>query len=83
MLRLHDNLKRSTQSVPEIIKLVFGQRGLAKPKDMTDLVLKDKSLNEFQQQAVRFTLGSPHLALIHGPPGELHKKKILVYISFK
>ncbi|KAG2210292.1 hypothetical protein INT47_003277 [Mucor saturninus] len=72
LIRLQNDLTKGAKIVPELIKLVFGQRRLAEPKDMSSLVIKDESLNAYQQQAVRFTLGSPHLALIHGPPGVSH-----------
>ncbi|QRV98888.1 DNA polymerase alpha subunit A [Ceratobasidium sp. AG-Ba] len=34
-----------------------------------DFSFKDEHLNESQQEAVRFALQSPEIALIHGPPG--------------
>ncbi|KAI1613162.1 P-loop containing nucleoside triphosphate hydrolase protein [Exophiala viscosa] len=34
-----------------------------------DLVFSDPTLNPSQQDAIRFALSSPEIALIHGPPG--------------
>lgn len=71
MARLQNDLRDGKKNVPEIIKLLFGQKQLSVPKDMSETVIKDKSLNDYQQQAVRFTLGAQDLALIHGPPGKI------------
>ncbi|KAI8075733.1 P-loop containing nucleoside triphosphate hydrolase protein [Thamnidium elegans] len=46
----------------------------SKPKEIKNLKIFDKTLNEDQQEAVRFVLGSPEISLIHGPPatGKTH-----------
>ena len=42
--------------------------------EIRDLDFVDKTLNESQQDAVRFALASPEVALIHGPPGVTSSK---------
>src|SRR5690606_32983780 len=45
--------------------------GLSAPDPATDVNVEyfDEGLNDSQKAAVKFALGSPQLALIHGPPG--------------
>lgn len=39
------------------------------PPPTSKVVLMDPSLNDSQEDAIRFALASPEVALIHGPPG--------------
>ncbi|EXJ77147.1 hypothetical protein A1O3_10305 [Capronia epimyces CBS 606.96] len=39
------------------------------PERAKDIVFYDPTLNASQQDAIRFALSSPEIALIHGPPG--------------
>ncbi len=46
--------------------------GMAPPSErvlVQDISFFDQSLNPSQQEAIRFALGSPEVACIHGPPG--------------
>lgn len=51
---------------------LLGQKNLA-PRENDGLVVDyfDKNLNEYQKDAVKFSLGSSIISLIHGPPGML------------
>lgn len=60
--------------ISDLVKVLFGQKKLSIPKEMNEIIILDESLNDIQKQAVRFTLGSPELSLIHGPPGKVYIK---------
>lgn len=59
------------QEAPRLIQVLFGQKTLSKPNEQQQRSVKfyNKDLNEDQKEAVRFSLTSPEVALIHGPPG--------------
>lgn len=38
----------------------------------------DVSLNESQEEAVKFSIGSPEVALIHGPPGKIQEMFLVI-----
>jgi DNA polymerase alpha-associated DNA helicase A len=57
----------------EVSKLMQVLLGLTKPSEkrtVLDLTYFDTSLNDSQKEAVKFSLESPEVACIHGPPGE-------------
>lgn len=60
------------QEPPKLIQVLFGQRTLGKPNEQQQRSIKfyNNDLNEDQKEAVRFSLTSPEVALIHGPPGK-------------
>lgn len=60
--------KRCNEGGSNLINVLLGETNPSIPSKV-DLKLFDESLNESQQEAVRFALGSPEIALIHGPPG--------------
>lgn len=51
--------------------LIYGGRSAEpfEPQPLAAHEYFDRGLNEVQQEAVRFALAAPELALIHGPPG--------------
>ncbi|KAI9273569.1 AAA domain-containing protein [Sporodiniella umbellata] len=69
MLKALDLLeKRFNEGGSNLIHVLLGESNPSRPSKV-DIGLFDDSLNESQQEAVRFALGSPEVALIHGPPG--------------
>ncbi|KAG9046389.1 hypothetical protein FS837_004521, partial [Tulasnella sp. UAMH 9824] len=52
-----------------LIEVLVGKRPPSQPIPLEDLQFMDPSLNPSQQEAVRFALEAPEIALIHGPPG--------------
>ncbi|KAG8921469.1 hypothetical protein FRC00_008611, partial [Tulasnella sp. 408] len=52
-----------------LIEVLVGKRPPSQPVPLEDLQFMDPSLNPSQQEAVRFALEAPEIALIHGPPG--------------
>ncbi|KAI9319809.1 P-loop containing nucleoside triphosphate hydrolase protein [Dichotomocladium elegans] len=50
-------------------QVLLGQKDPSRPENLPDLVFFDDTLNESQKNAVRFAIGSPEIALVHGPPG--------------
>jgi DNA polymerase alpha-associated DNA helicase A len=74
MNRLH---KFSDQEYTPFMRVLFGQASPTPlPSDLNDpsnalhkLEWNDPSLNDSQQEAIRFALASREVALIHGPPG--------------
>ncbi|KAH7380415.1 P-loop containing nucleoside triphosphate hydrolase protein [Phaeosphaeria sp. MPI-PUGE-AT-0046c] len=69
--------KFSDQEYTPFMRVLFGQASPTPlPSDLNDpsnplhkLEWTDPSLNESQQEAIRFALASREVALIHGPPG--------------
>ncbi|KAH9854233.1 P-loop containing nucleoside triphosphate hydrolase protein [Lenzites betulinus] len=58
--------------LPKMTPLVRVLMGMTAPSErvpVKDLKFFDPSLNASQQEAIRFAIGSPELACIHGPPG--------------
>lgn len=58
--------------LPNMTPLVRVLMGMEPPSDrvqVKDIKFFDQSLNPSQQEAIRFALGSPEVACIHGPPG--------------
>ncbi|KAI8646939.1 P-loop containing nucleoside triphosphate hydrolase protein [Parasitella parasitica] len=60
--------KRCEEGGSSLINVLLGQSDLSNTSP-TDIDFFDQTLNESQKEAVRFALGSPEVALIHGPPG--------------
>lgn len=56
-------------SMNPLIEVLVGKRPPSPPVPLQDLQFMDPSLNPSQQEAVRFALEAPEIALIHGPPG--------------
>ncbi|GAA5814691.1 hypothetical protein MFLAVUS_008190 [Mucor flavus] len=69
---LNLDLLQKRKNIPALFKVLFGMRQPSEPKEIKKLKVFDTSLNEYQQEAVRFVLGSPEISLIHGPPGKTH-----------
>lgn len=61
--------KRCEEGGSNLINVLLGQSDLSTPERMSDIEFFDETLNDSQKEAVRFALGSPEIALIHGPPG--------------
>jgi DNA polymerase alpha-associated DNA helicase A len=69
--------KLSDQEYTPFMRVLFGQASPTPlPSDLNDpsnplhmLEWNDPSLNDSQQEAIRFALASREVALIHGPPG--------------
>ncbi|TBU50784.1 P-loop containing nucleoside triphosphate hydrolase protein [Dichomitus squalens] len=58
--------------LPKLTPLDRVLMGMAPPSErvpIKDIKFFDGSLNPSQQEAIRFALGSPEVACIHGPPG--------------
>ncbi|KAI1795876.1 P-loop containing nucleoside triphosphate hydrolase protein [Ganoderma leucocontextum] len=58
--------------LPKMTRLVRVLMGMDSPSDrvqVKDFKFFDQSLNPSQQEAIRFALGAPEVACIHGPPG--------------
>lgn len=71
MAALNLDLLQKRKNIPALFKVLFGMRQPSEPKEIKKLKVFDTSLNEYQQEAVRFVLGSPEISLIHGPPGKI------------
>ncbi|KAL9108502.1 MAG: hypothetical protein Q9227_006717 [Pyrenula ochraceoflavens] len=54
-----------------VARACFGIEGLGSPptEGAEKVTFHDDTLNESQREAIRFALGAPTIALIHGPPG--------------
>lgn len=63
MRKLQQN-ERST-----LTRILLGESKPSDSEDIVDLELYDATLNESQVSAVKHAMGSPEVALIHGPPG--------------
>lgn len=64
-------LKTSESSYTALQQVLLGlsSPGTPDPEKARDISFFDPTLNASQQDAVRFALSSPDIALIHGPPG--------------
>lgn len=64
-------LKTPESSYTALQRVLLGlsSPGSPDPDKAKDVVFSDPTLNASQQDAVRFALSSPEIALIHGPPG--------------
>lgn len=51
------------------MEVLLGITQPSKPVSLPSITFFDESLNESQKAAVKFTLESPEVACIHGPPG--------------
>jgi DNA polymerase alpha-associated DNA helicase A len=73
--RMKDAIKRLDKAEPSpLLDCLFGEvdspgLGHTNASEYADLEFFDESLNESQRDAIRFSLGSPRISLIHGPPG--------------
>lgn len=64
-----------------LIRVLMGMTAPSERVPVKDLTFFDKSLNPSQQEAIRFALGSPEVACIHGPPGKAthtHPHRVLI-----
>ncbi|RPD66138.1 P-loop containing nucleoside triphosphate hydrolase protein [Lentinus tigrinus ALCF2SS1-7] len=52
-----------------LVRVLMGMMPPSERVPIKDLSFFDQSLNPSQQEAIRFALGSPEVACIHGPPG--------------
>ncbi|PIL23999.1 hypothetical protein GSI_13750 [Ganoderma sinense ZZ0214-1] len=52
-----------------LVRVLMGMQSPSNRAQIKDLKFFDQSLNSSQQEAIRFALGSPEVACIHGPPG--------------
>ncbi|KAJ4518893.1 hypothetical protein HRR78_001128 [Exophiala dermatitidis] len=59
----------SSYTLLQRVLLGLSSPGAPDPQQAKDIVFHDATLNDSQQDAVRFALSSPEIALIHGPPG--------------
>ena len=65
-------MQKEVKFLPMITPLVRVLTGMQSPSErvqVKDFKLFDQSLNPSQHEAIRFCLGSPEVACIHGPPG--------------
>lgn len=66
------NVQPTDKPPQEMTRLVQVLIGMVLPSESTpvfDLKFFDDSLNASQKEAVKFSLESPEVACIHGPPG--------------
>ena len=68
LARLLKNPETSYTTLQQVL-VGLSSPGNSDPSTFKDLTFFDATLNTSQQDAVRFALSSPDLALIHGPPG--------------
>ncbi|KAG8974846.1 hypothetical protein FRC05_006779 [Tulasnella sp. 425] len=61
--------RRDNITLNPLIEVLVGKRRPGQPIPLPDLQFMDPGLNPSQQEAVRFALEAPEIALIHGPPG--------------
>jgi DNA polymerase alpha-associated DNA helicase A len=61
--------KRCEEGGSPLMNVLLGQSSPSTVQSMDDIVFFDDTLNDSQKEAVKFTLGSPEISLIHGPPG--------------
>lgn len=64
-------LKLTESEYTPLTRVLFGlsSPGIPDPSAVKDVQFIDPSLNESQKHAIKFSLSSPEIALIHGPPG--------------
>ena len=55
--------------LPPLAGILLGRTSPSAITEMMDVKFFDETLNESQEDAVRFSISAPDLALIHGPPG--------------
>jgi DNA polymerase alpha-associated DNA helicase A len=73
--RMKDAIGRLEKSEPSpLLNCLFGESensgiGRVNLDEHADLEFFDESLNDSQKNAIRFSLSSPLISLIHGPPG--------------
>jgi DNA polymerase alpha-associated DNA helicase A len=75
--------KKCQEGGSRLTNVLLGQADLSTAIAMTDITFFDETLNDSQKEAVRFALGSPEVALIHGPPGVKKKEITFAYIKEK
>ncbi|KAI1007822.1 DNA polymerase alpha-associated DNA helicase A [Podosphaera aphanis] len=70
MTRVMDQMCRMGEGdYSRLMRVLFGLDSLASVQDVGELEWVNENLNTSQKEAVKFALGSPDVALIHGPPG--------------
>lgn len=52
-----------------LVDVLFGETDLSSPYNLKDIHLVNSGLDESQEDAVRFALAQPEVAIVHGPPG--------------
>jgi DNA polymerase alpha-associated DNA helicase A len=64
-------IKTPEESYTSLQRVLLGLSSPGKPDPaiVKDIKFLDPTLNESQQEAVKFALSMPEIALIHGPPG--------------
>lgn len=62
-----NDLKRDSSNTP-LQRVLFGFQP-PDVEEIKDVEFFDDTLNESQREAVRFSLTSKEIALVHGPPG--------------
>ncbi len=53
----------------QLVNVLLDVSKPSKVQEVKDIKFFDSKLNTSQQEAIRFALGSPEVACIHGPPG--------------
>lgn len=53
-----------------LLYVLLGKQYPSQAEPVADIEFFDNHLNAYQKEAVEFSLGSPEIALIHGPPGK-------------
>lgn len=78
MLKALEELKHvALQNSDSLVQVLLGQKRPLPPQSVDDITFFDETLNESQKDAVKFALGAPEIALIHGPPGFYYELIIL------
>ncbi|KAJ3512339.1 hypothetical protein NLJ89_g3573 [Agrocybe chaxingu] len=67
VLPLNDG--KSVGELNSLMRVLLGMKPPSPKESMRDLTFFDETLNDSQKTAVKFCLGSPEVACIHGPPG--------------
>ncbi|KAF7722103.1 hypothetical protein EC973_003683 [Apophysomyces ossiformis] len=70
MIKALERVKNCANS-DGLMQVLFGSRPPSPVQPVEDLQFFDDTLNTSQQEAVRFALGAPEIALVHGPPDNL------------
>ncbi|KAI8367668.1 P-loop containing nucleoside triphosphate hydrolase protein [Radiomyces spectabilis] len=69
MMKALERLKEQGESgCSDLAQVLFGLRAPSAVQDQ-EITFFDETLNASQKEAVKFALGSPEVALVHGPPG--------------
>ena len=66
-----------------LANILLGQWTPTKVDKMEEIKFIDETLNDSQKDAVRFSLSTPEIALIHGPPGVILSIVILLTVDWK